>query len=710
MLAEAISTAIAEKAKPRYLNNTLAGGTLISLLTFISGSRVQMGSNQITQALTLLEGDPFLLRTGFCQALRQTTWAIRVPCDCIVRKIARVFPGSRWGRDARNAETHIYYQEITSNRSVGAHGVIVVPAVHAKHVKFGFTYKRTKAFENMRENQTIFQKGTVLADSPAVNQETGDYTIGRRINVAYVPEQGTHEDGVIMNDSIRELYATEMITTMNIYLDQSQTLLNRYGRGDLYQPLPKIGDVVEDGLLAVVRKMTADNYFATMSQAGLLRVDETNDTVINCPIGARVVDVRVVKNTFSVRKRKNASTTPEPVQRYLDAYFDAQVDSYNIADDYYEEQKRKARREGTKFVVDPTLTNLASKKHSLQLATYQRIGKTKRPTMGRKPIGEYHIQVKLATKVLPNIGFKFSGLYGDKFTVTEIRPNDKMPIDKYGRRVGFLIDPRTKVARNNPGLGHEHFLHDALWHTRRYLLDLWEKSGDVEKVFDSLLDFAGRISTPWRNMLDDVKTKADKQTYLMEELLPTEDKFKNTINVYAPVDTPELGDAALRNLKGTPFYPERDHVTLYNIKGEAVTSKAKVRVAERMLYMLEKDGSDTSAVSAPKRQVTGITAKQRPDEKRYEQISKSPVRQYGEAEMRNKFFINREMAAVELATINNPVWFRTQMHRIYNPDSDVEYQPEEQRRSRGVEVLNHLNLCFGAKLMRTKQALVKGEE
>src|SRR5690606_5730136 len=88
------------------------------------------------------------------------------------------------------------------------------------------------------------------------------------------------------------------------------------------------------------------------------------------------------------------------------------------------------------------------------------------------------------------VGSKLVNRYGGKGVISQILPDEEMPITEDGRRAEIILNPLGVISRLNPSQLFEQELNFIA----TYIQDKIKKTEDTDKCEELLFDFLGRIN------------------------------------------------------------------------------------------------------------------------------------------------------------------------------------------------------------------------
>lgn len=136
------------------------------------------------------------------------------------------------------------------------------------------------------------------------------------------------------------------------------------------------------------------------------------------------------------------------------------------------------------------------------------------------------IKIKTFVENPLTIGSKITNRYGGKGVIASILPDNKMPIDQFGKTLDICLNPLGVIGRMNLAQCYEmelNFIADNVLRT------IEEKDWDVETAFNYILDFYETIGC-----INQVKFIKERYTTLEDKEEFINDAFKNGLYIHQP--------------------------------------------------------------------------------------------------------------------------------------------------------------------------------
>lgn len=669
----------------------------------ISSSRATMfTASHIGQTLVVEGATKRRIVTGIEREFGKYTFNKKIPVDA---KIIKIIPKYRaiMGKGVLldNPLTTIVYEEDKTKRISMVQVTDNSLTIDTKHQHYGFKYKQTDAFKNLRQNSFV-EAGTVLADSPNIDED-GDYRFGVETNVAFMSVPGIIEDGIVISEDYANRIKTKGFQERTFTFGNEYFPLNLFGNENEYKPFPDIGETIgDDGLLFALRSYDDILSPVEMSKRALVEPDVIFDKLTYAVPGARIVDIKVHHNEM-------AKTFPTPTGMELQAkkYYEQEFTYHKTIVELYEELYKDQRENlslSSEFHREIVYSmgyigpeNVTSIKHYPESRRRDIYGTRVDKKYRRSDINDWMVTVQFEYDVIPDKGFKLTNTAGGKGVVCAVLPTEKMPIDKDGNRADIIYDGDSIIKRMNVGVLYEHFFNAASRDISKTVRSIMvNKTPESYKAAWGLLEHYYSTVAPL--MLDILKGKDYKGTIESHVDAVVEDG----IYLYMPTDNPIDVIEAVRKVE-----QDFDMCIAPVTFGDNIVSDKPVIIGSVYMLLLEKTATDWSAVSSAKLNHFGIPAKITKSDKYSSPGRNQPVRLAGESEVRlMNATVGSDMVANLLDQSNNPTSHKLVVEAILNAekptgiDKVIDRSEHPLGKSRPLQFVNHVMETGGISFTR----------
>jgi hypothetical protein len=625
---------------------------------FDSAGRKQMLSSHLGQRLTIKGANERWTQTGMEDEFGKYTSAIRVPSAARVVKVIERYRRTH-GADAiaMNPETIVIFEDLDNGR----YDIMRLENHCSNHQYFGFKYLFRPVVSEIRKN-AFLKKGTVIADSPAVDPKSGAYKLGIMLNVCNITVPGVSEDSIVICRDVLPKLAFKTYETRVVEYGSRMFPTNLYGDKNRFKAYPDIGEYIKAGpggrgMLMNLRTYEKNLAVVEMSTKALMEIDYVYDKPVYVGEGGRVVDIRIHHDNNS-----NApSPTPTGMETQSLRYDNARRHFYQEVLDEYDLIKRELRQTGREPKLSPrfkqlivTALSVVGKDDGQKVVMLHR----------QAPVDDFRLEFTIEYDIVPTEGFKLTDFHGGKGVLCEIWEPWEMPVDADGNRADVLFDPNSKVSRMNLGGLYEPYVNAATRDTAKRIREMvgWDSVLGITKP--EVIEFAHayalryyQIASPKQYEMFASGRYGKTKEYHIEHIC------KEGIYLYLPPDNPVDPVEMVDQLEAE--YPScYGPVTYVGRSGKRVTTKTPARIAPVYFMLLEKTGDDWTAVSSGKTQHFGVLAQVTNADKYSQPTRTQAIRALGEAEVRIYVsYAGVRITAEQMDRNNNP---HTHEHLLYN--------------------------------------------
>lgn len=645
----------------------LSVNSINPFIRWISASRLQMFGSHITQALWVTGCNKPAIFAGNEVDFGKYTHAVKFEHDSHILKVINRYPRTIGVNSIKSSPEAVvifehkkyddrndsYYNEVD---------YLAVPKYHSQHRSFGFEF-------NVLDDSALYTdriaEGTVIANSPTIDPETGAWMYGVEANLVLLTIPETIEDGYVVSESFCEKATTTCMETYEVSFGSSKTATNFLGDDDNYKIMPDIGEFIgDDGILMVLRKYDDRAAAVTMSRKALQDIDFKFDDVIYVEPGGEIVDIKVYHDyRVDGGTRGKVPSTPIGTTSQMEKYL-------NAGRTYWENIRKThddlARNRGGDLRLSPKFDNLVyqSYLHTVGIdgntnglkGDYNKAERTWRGV----PIDEWRIEVTIKYPFKMSIGSKLTGRHGNKGVVVAIWPDADMPTSKDGVVADIIGDPISISKRMNPSVLIEQYINCASATTMRNILKMEATKVPFEDTWAYLMGYYSSVNANQEGYFADA-TDAERKNHLQSAITYYNDGHPTGIGLHMPTNLSETSTEIVKALEKN-YPPEHGPVTYRGPEGNIVTTEDDVIIGSSYTMILEKIGRTWAGVSSAKLNHFGIPAKITNSTKNLTPGRTQPIR-FGEAEVRLFMaFMGAKQTAEMIDRTNNPV-ARKEMQR-----------------------------------------------
>ena len=507
-----------------------------------SAQRLLMFGSHSAQSMVIEGSEQPRCMTGYENMVGQYEFSKnRIDQDIVIRKVIPKFNPSAFKESAMDvipSWTVIYTAED------GKVHCMDVSTYTFLHDGFGYYNQMLCLQEERLHPGNLIPKGTKLTTSPS---HKGDrWCMGTNANVIYMGEWGSTEDACIVSRSLAEKGTNLAILQTKLTIGVDDIPLDLYGDGINYKCFPNIGEYVRpDGVLIGLRRNSESTFVSDMLPSRLREAELIHDELHKAPPGAMVIDVDVYLNRQAFEKMKDRDDSI--YKQFLDFHKAHEYYHNSVLDAYRE----FCSKEGENLPWSPEFNTLVVRSACLS-NNKKFVGKSIKLYDARDPVEFITIVLTYAYKRKITLGSKLTDRCGGKGVVSEIRPDECMPVDDNGIRADIIMTPPSMVNRMNPAQAMEQFWNRAALQVMRNVrtnilgidrdaqMEDWTQDPGVRKnfkqIFEYIIDFFNDFRPAYAKFMREIHT-SDKDKF--EFICACMKEGLYLINAYRTPNTPE---------------------------------------------------------------------------------------------------------------------------------------------------------------------------
>lgn len=672
---------------------------MISGATGVSASRGQMEGGQAAQTLVL--NNPDYPRTYTCveQEMAKYTFAARAEFECeVVGVVDRFHTGLTRDSFVTNPYSTVVVRDLT--RRGNHYGLIHVPSYYSYHNNFGYMTVPKTAARKIRRNKPHLEKGETIVDSPGVGPE-GFYRRGLLTKLCYLTSPYVTEDGFWASYEWCDSAIATGIGEIFLTVPKGHYLLPTYGTKENPKFFPTLGEKIRpDGMVLCTREADPILDIWNLTEEGLRDVDLTfdepkyiegscrNATVINIEV---YVNEQEMSNIQPILLDELGQEIPNQLMEIWAEHQRYSSDLVKMA----EELERSSPRDQKPQYSGRLSEELERAMHIMgyknpKPVRYQNHG-TNIPTAT--------IRITYKYDIIPEIGSKIAGDFGDKGVLCRKTPGSHMPTDKHGNRADLVSHANATANRMIPVRLDDHYLGAQCLLREKEIRELYH-DGKWREAFKILARFT-EVATPRAYhdkflpyMTDDIRRKRHVESvvngHIMLEI--KQNDFPNHIYLTEALE------------EEWPY--DKGPLTFTNTRGVRKRTVNDAIIGTSYIRVLEKTGHDWGAVDSASRQAHGIAAKISHRDRHSRPYRKQPYR-YGESDIRPFLAImGEDFTADLLDRSNNPKASEEIFRRIIEHETPSDMQAVIDRKKIPVgtsvthQYLNNALYTYGARFKR----------
>lgn len=442
------------------MEHVLCKGLMMPFNPSNSGSRKQMMAAQLEQLLGLYNPELPRIQTGYENSFgdRSSSLIIADREWVVIHKISKF-----------SFDPNRFYYLIVYDPEGNKFDMITRKEYEHITESYGILYNND--FVDSLQPGKKINKGKTIRKSLAYD-EFNNRRDGVNLMSTYMSLEATKEDGIVISETAANLLASPLVKKVQFQINNNDIPLNLYARNQAdYKCFPDIGESTDlaNGILCALRRQKKDEMLFSQSKKNLSRLMISDDKYT---VSGVVVDIDIYCNDNDILE---------------DSYYFSQLNFYN-----------KERIRFMSEFVDK-VAPLIQSNHFCSYELKKTYSDFKRILEGgqyvkEKVFSNTILEITLVEKSKVEIGDKIANRYGGKGVVSDIRPDEMMPLLDNGKRVHLIYNSSTCINRENNGQLNEMFLNFASDRIVDHVNNL-ETAFDLNYVINLYIDYL-RILNP----------------------------------------------------------------------------------------------------------------------------------------------------------------------------------------------------------------------
>lgn len=380
-----------------------------------SGNRKIMYSVHTEQSMALCKPEVPFIQTGFENEFgtRSTSFQTADQSKTVLARVERyaMTPGHEYYLIVHNEETNT---------------LDIIHRIGYKYITESFGYLINNSRLDDLVVGSIISKGEVVTKSGGFD-EYNNRMDGLNVLLMYVAKNKTTEDAIEISESCAEKFKSPLIKKISFMINENDILLNLYGNNDIYKVIPDIGEEIKDGILAAVRRENKEEALFSQVFNKLQDINMSDEKITS---NGKVVGIEIHTNNPDLMENSNYNTQLNMYYQDTRRFYDELIHTVNKLKMNYQCELgydlQKLIHVGQQ-VLDGVKFNLDNNVYSnLQMDIY------------------------ILEENKLHIGDKLTNRYGGKGIISNILPDELMPMTEDSQRIEMKYNQATVVNRLNP--------------------------------------------------------------------------------------------------------------------------------------------------------------------------------------------------------------------------------------------------------------------
>lgn len=472
-----------KKADEEYSNSTaIAGKSALTMYNNNNSARTIMFNSHINQFVNLFEPTfPYIFTNMENTVGKHSNCYYKAKHNYVVHKKVVKYEDI--------CENPQYYYLFIYDEKNDKYDVISRKPVENLTENFGFPYVNNK-IDELIEDDTIHQ-GDMLYHSTSMD-EYENYRYGRNANVLYLLDPKSSEDAAIVSKSFAQDMSSLEVETITYSVNNNDIPINKFGDKNHYKAIPEIGDKIS-GVAAVLRPQFNDQLLFDFKDKNLTVIKDS-DKVIYYESTGTVIDYDIYCNNPDLEYT-------DYNEQYI-KYLDSQTKFWKEIHDVTKEIK-KSGSDYTKNV------------DYLYKRSRDFIDTDRKWREGDSTFSNLIIKVTIAKRVPLSVGNKFTGRFGNKSVISEVRDDDKMPHTKDGKRCDVILNLLAIINRTTGFAPMELYTNFILTKTRERMASFKTRKEKENLLFEIIECFNKDEANEMKKIYSELDSK-EKDVFISD--------------------------------------------------------------------------------------------------------------------------------------------------------------------------------------------------
>ena len=556
----------------------------------------------------------------------------------------------------------------------------IIERIGYKHTTEDYGYLwNNNILDNLKPGGFI-KKGWVVKASNSFD-EIGNKMNGTNLLSAYISTGRNLEDSIILSESGAKKLSSSLIKYTDVAINDNDIMKDRYGDGVTYKAFPDIGEEVKNGIFCSIHRVENNNILFTLDRARLRDFMISDRNIL---MDGTVVDIDVYCNN------------PEALG---DSYYNQQL--Y-----FYHQEKLRFAREFVE-VVEHVAGPMAQMSYQLE-----KLYSTCKDIIAGKPYykgGQFSniiMEVVVVEDLPMRICDKLVDRYGGKGVVSEIVPDEMMPLLDNGKRVECIKNQSTCINRENLGQLHEQSLSFIGMRILDYFRMNVITACEMVAIYHEFISF---IDSDFANyMVNGLDMEDESDCRLFVDMLLDEDRI---IISDKPYTTRVTVDTIREIYKAFPFVQQCSVIVpIEDSNGEIdyiPTNRSLVAAPMYHIRLKQYAESKFSVTSLAATNLKNLNTRSKANKMYEAKYSKTPIMFFGNMECIDGAHIGIQHIVMNLMMYSSSPQARRLFEELLVGDPyNVNIRLDNESKNRNAEIINAVLKTIGLKLSFIKQRKV----
>ena len=354
---------------------------------------------------------------------------------------------------------------------VGKNEYDVVKVNHYEKLSDNHGYMRPFTYMDDKNVGSRITKDDMIVSTNSLD-EFGNYRYGVNAKVAFLLSPEVKDDAIIVSKSFAEKNTFTLITKTEAIINKNDILINLFGDLNHYKCLMNVGETIpDDSILMAIRKMDKKNISADFTDNALSHLYYTDNKFNG---SGTVVDIDIKVN--DVEELQSDAHRDQLFQIYSDQMrYNQEI--YNVLNPIVQNKMNTVSHRLEQELFNATNYISPNVKYSCNTGNFEFA----------------HITIYTAYKTPLITAMKLTNRCGAKAVISNIWPDENMPVNEQGVRADIVCCSNGVVGRANPDQNIE----QNITYVSDEIIRRAQKAKSVDESLGIIIDYLLIISPEW---------------------------------------------------------------------------------------------------------------------------------------------------------------------------------------------------------------------
>lgn len=616
-----------------------------------SGSRKILFSTQVEHSLNLIKPEVPIIQTGYENRFGDMSSSVIKTEDNLLI-LAKICKFERRPND----DYILIYQNMKTKQ------LDYIERKSYNHNTESYGYLFNNGVLDSLQPNSIVPSGETIRKSTGFD-EYNNRCDGVNLLTTYIAKDKTMEDGISISETAANKLASPLIKHVVCNVNDNDILLNLMGDDTSYKSFPDIGEEIQNGILLGVRREKLEDALFMQSKS-LLRKTVMGDEKYT--ITGKVIDINIKSNSPDKLANRNSNSQLYYYYNNSQRYFKEIVDTINqlMASGYND------------------LSSKLKKLHyqcRIQLEGVQYIDNR---VFNGTVLDFYVLEINV-----PTVGDKLSNRYGGKGVISEVVPDNMMPLLENGKHIEVIYNSSTCVNRENDGQLKEM----SLTHIASRIIDFIGMNVlTYDEAISLILEYLYLVSPEQAKCVEEYLDRADAEyrRFFVDSIMDNEELIVSLKPITESLTIDQIAEI-YEHFPWIRQYTTLVPMTSSNGQTRYIKSRRPITAGRMYIYRLKQYAEEKfSVTSLSSTNLRNENSRNKANKNFKALYPNTPIR-FGEMESGDLSNIGTELVKLMMMLYSSSPHGRMLVQKLYTDDPyEIDIKLDEESVDRSAELFN----------------------